>query len=251
MSESTQPPKGGPHSISPASIGARLNLTTGKGDEHAKLLWLVILSRTRWPGRRQQDPWPTDSTLAHDAGIKDERVVRRALQRLRGAGMITTPTGNRPTAKRKHGRLLVPRLSAPVKILIPDRGQMTNLWLTCGEFRERPASLVTLVVGLYALACDAEGRRVTGWTKIHGTAADARRFVGARKGHAWTRRLRDLESIGLLERRGREVWLAPVSRWIQAERAISRALAETKRKAQPRKAAPGDPRWDVADRSWP
>ena len=248
MSESTQPPSGGPHS---ASIGARMNLNPKRGDEHAKLIWFVILSRTMWPGRKKQSPWPTDTTLALDAGLGLRRDAERALQRLREADMLTTPTGRRPpSATRAHGRLLVPRLGSPVKILIPTRGQMTNIWLTCAEARQRPAALVTLVVGLYALACHAEDRRVDGWTEIPGTMADVRRFVGARKGHAWTQRVRDLEGLGLLERRGRVIWLAPVSRWSQARRALDRDVRQRKT-AQPVRAAPGDQRWAVEDQSWP
>ncbi len=138
--------------------------------------------------------------------------------------MLTTRIGRRPGAQRPVGRVLVPRLARPVKVLIPDRGAMANLWLTCREIRKRPVTLVTLMVGAYVLAADAAGgRHPRGWSVVPGSGADLRRFVGARKNAAWTQRLRDLEGLELLHVRDGQRMIAPVRSWYRSERALTEA----------------------------
>ncbi len=219
MSKRTQPPHPSPHSIAPASIYARLS--GGVGIEHARLLWLVILSHTPWDGARRPT-WATNATLAADAGMTGPDAARqteRALNRLREASMLVTRHGERPGARRRFGRLLEPQLAGPVKVLIPDRGAMTNLWITCREARPRPAALVTAMVGAYALAAHGLDRAPTEWAPVPGPAAELRRFVGASKGSTWGRRVNDLCDLGLLERRD-ALWVAPPREWMQAWRAI-------------------------------
>ena len=216
MSDRNLPRARDAHSLASAEIGARLNLKRRRGAENAKLLWFVILSHTPW-GTLTRPTWACDETLANEAGVglRDEK---RALAVLREAGMLTTPTGHRPGAQRPYGRLLVPRLGSPAKVLIPDVGLMTNLWITCRERRARPGALVTLAVGCYVLAAHELDRHPRAWSKIPGKLADVRRFVGARKNAAWTERVRDLERLGLLARDDGQLWLAPTSRWMQCNR---------------------------------
>lgn len=217
MSKRTQPAPARPHSIAPASIGDRLR--GGVGIEHARLVWLVVLSHTPWDGARRPT-WASNSTLAHESGLTVAR-VEYALAQLRTAGMLETPRGERPGARRRFGRLLVPKLEGPVKILIPDRAAMTNLWITCREARPRPAALVTAMVGAHALAAHALDRRPSEWAPVPGPAAQLRRFVGASKGSTWGRRVNDLCGLGLLERR-EQLWVAPPREWMQGWRALNR-----------------------------
>lgn len=240
MSDATQPPAGGLHSRADVSIGARLNLSRGKGDEAAKLLWFVILSHTPWD-TLNRPTWASNVTLSHESGLC-LRWVELGLNRLRTAGMLTTPVGLRPTAKRKWGRLLVPRLGSPVKVKIPDRGAMANLWLVCREVRQRPAALVTLVVGLHALA-HREHVPPSQWAPIPVHMAEVRRFVGARKNAAWTQRVRDLEALGLIRREGRKVWLAPVRSWYRSERALASVGEPEPDPAEPWLPGPEPPGW--------
>lgn len=219
MSEHTQPRARGLHSHATAAVGARLNiLANSKGREHAALAWLAILSHTPWECLTRPT-WATNETLAAETGL--ELVdTERALQRLREAGMLTTPWGHRPGAQRKFGRLLVPALGAPAVVLIPDRHDMTNLWALCREKRKRPAPLVTMVVGAYALACDHAGERFDEWAPIGCRQADWRRFVGARKNASWSERVRVLEALDLIRRKGRAIEVAPTRSWLRAARAL-------------------------------
>ena len=213
MPKHTHPIRSRPQSIAPVILGARLNLEPQRGDENAKLAWWFILARTPWDNSPRAT-WATNSTIAHDAGLA-QRDAERAVSRLRGAGLLKTPTGKR-TSKAgavSFGRILEPRLGAPVKILVPGREDMATLWATCRTIRKLPASLVTLAVGLYVLACRHAGRKPSAWARVPGRMADVRRLVGARKGHGWTTRVRDLEDIGLLRRDATGIWLAPTSAW--------------------------------------
>jgi len=212
--EHTQPRARGPHSIHHAAIGDRLR---GDGCERARLLWLMILSHTPWRAARRPT-WASNVTLSHESGL-DERRVRLGLQRLREAGMLATAQGERPGARRRVGRILAPAISAPVKVLIPGRGAMTNLWITCRESRPRPAALVTAMVGAYALAAHALDEHPEKWSPVPGPAADLRRFVGASKGSTWGKRVNDLCDLGLLERRS-GLWVAPPREWMQGWRAL-------------------------------
>jgi hypothetical protein len=220
VSETTQPQTRGLHSQATAAIGARLHVgARGRGSDYAQLVWLVILSHTPWPGRGERPTWASNVTLAAEAGL-DEREVARALAVLREAGMLETPIGRRPGARRPFGRLLVPRIGAPVKLLIPERHDMANLWGLCRERRARPASLVTAAVGAYALASDHAGHRPRDWTQIGCRQADWRRFVGARKNASWTKRVRELEQLDIVRRRGRVIEVAPTRSWLRAARVL-------------------------------
>lgn len=158
MSDRKLPRARGAHSIAGAELGARLNLKRRRGAENAKLLWFVILSHTPW-STLTRPTWACDQTLANEAGL-DIREQKRALAVLREAELLTTPTGHRPGARRPWGRLLVPKLGAPVKVLIPDVGLMTNLWITCRDRRKRPGALVTLAVGCYVRLWPALAQRL-------------------------------------------------------------------------------------------
>jgi len=216
VSDSTLPQKCGLHSHATAGIGIRAHHLHGRGSDYAKLVWLIILSHTRYPGRPPREPWATDVTLAHETGIgvHDLREVQRGLQRLRDAGLITTPIGRRPGARRPTGRVLVPQLGAPARVLIPDRHEMAQLWARCREFRKRPAFAVTAMVGAYALACDAADHRIDDWSPLGCTQSEWRRFVGAAKGGGWRALVSDLDRAGLIRRDGRAIDVAPPRSWL-------------------------------------
>lgn len=198
MSDRTRPPLSGPHSVkAAASIGDRLG--SGRAVELAKLIWFCGLSRPTWPSGEE---------LAADAGLihwDSSREVRRAIAQLRGSKMLG-----------RGG----PALTEPVDLLIPDRGAMTNLWLTCREVRPRPVTLVTLIVGMYVLAASLDGFSRTAWCRVPGSAAEIRRLVGARARNAFRQRMRDLEDLQLIAYDGDALMLAPTRRWYQADRAI-------------------------------
>ena len=216
MSKDNLPQAHSAHSIASAAIGARLNLKRRRGAEHAKLLWFIVLSHMKWSSATRP-AWPANATLAADSGLC-VRHAQRGVQVLKDAGMVTVSTGPRPGEVKSYGRLLAPRLADPVKVLIPNQGLMTNLWITCAEQRRRPAALVTLAVGCYILAAHKIDRHPRTMSRIPGKLADVRRFVGARKNAAWTERVRELERLGLLARDDGQLWLAPTSRWMQCNR---------------------------------
>ena len=202
------------HSRLDVAVGARLSSCSGDGIEAAKLTWLKILSRTPWPGRRPRPTWSNDLTIARDLGLPARQSVAKALRHLRAAGMLTTPRGKRPVG-RKYGRLLVPALGAPVKVMVPDGFDIRNLWTLGRTVTSRPAPLVTAMVGAYALAMDAARRTndLEEWSTLGCKQADWRRFVGARKNASWTRRVRTLEAIGLIRRDGHAVMVSPPRAW--------------------------------------
>lgn len=213
-----------PHSIEHAAIGRRLVRVKGRGSDHAVLVWLAVLSHTPYDGA-ERPTWACTETLALETGLSP-RDVQYGLQRLREASMLTTPHGRRHDARgrparREFGRLLEPKIEGPVKVLIPDRAAMANLWITCREARPRPAALVTAMVGAHVLAAHALDRRPSEWAPVPGPAAELRRFVGASKGSTWGRRVNDLCGLGLLERRD-QLWVAPPREWMQGWRAIIR-----------------------------
>jgi len=220
LSKRTQPRDPRPHSLAPASIGTRLACVSGRGSEHAKLLWLFIVAHTRWPGRLVVHPWPSNATLADESSL-DLRDARRALAALRSSGMVETRRGSRANTDKPRGRILIPKLDAQVKVLVPDRAEMISLWRACRRARQRPAALVTAMVGAYALAAHALDEHPEKWSPVPGPAADLRRFVGASKGSTWGKRVNDLCDLGLLERRS-GLWVAPPREWMQGWRALSR-----------------------------
>lgn len=233
MAHRTQPLASGPHSLAPASIGDRLNKrASGHGLEPAKLIWFAVLSHTPWT-RVKRPTWASNETLANETVIMVSE-VERGIRRLRQAKMLETAHGHRRGASRQWGRILKPAIASPVKVLIPDRAKMANLWATCRQVRKKPISLVTMVVGAYVLAAHELDRRPfpTCWSHVPGSAADLRRLVGARKNQAWTRRLRDAEEIGLLARDGRDIMLAPVAGWMRGQRAIADASEEPAREGR-------------------
>ena len=212
MSDSTLPPRCGLYSHATAGIGVRAQLLQGRGSDHAKLLWLVILSHTPW-GTTTRPTWASNETLRHETGL-EQVDVDHARRRLRDAGMLTTEVGRRPGARRPVGRVLVPQLGAPARVLIPDRHEMAQLWSRCRGFRKRPAFAVTAVVGAYALASDAAGHRVDDWAELGCSQSEWRRFVGASKGGGWRSLGRDLELAGLIRRTGRAIDVAPPRSWL-------------------------------------
>lgn len=229
MSGHTEPHLERPYSIDPVAIGPRWTLRPKRGDEHAKLIWFVVLSHTPW-NAGGRPTWVSNETIMAEAGLRHLRDVERGMARLREAGMLTTSIGERRQARRKAGRVINPALPHPVKVLIPGRGHgkfdpgpITNLWLTCGELRDRPATLVTAVVGLYVLAAHvAGGEHPDGWAPVPCRDATIRRFVGGSEGSTFTRRMRDLETLGLVRTIDGVRHLAPVRLWYQATRAMAK-----------------------------
>lgn len=173
----------GLHRHETASLGARGARLAGRGTEHARLLHLVLLAYTRWPGQTKQDPWPSNATLATRTGL-DERQVERALVALRQAGIVTTRVGRRQGARRVVGRLIKLDLHAPCKALAPEGFDVGNLWAVTRSLRARPAALVTAMVGAYMLASDAAGGAVDEWTELGCSMAASRRFVGRARTNA-------------------------------------------------------------------
>lgn len=201
------------HRHETASLGARAIRIQGTGAEHARLLRLVLLSYTRWPGAGKQDPWPSNATLAARTGLS-ERQVERALVVLREAGVATSRVGRRPGARRAVGRLIALELHAPVKALAPEAFDVRNLWAVTRSLRARPAALVTMMTGAYMLACDAAGGALNEWGELGCSMAALRRFVGQGEGSSWARRLRELVQLGLLRREGRRVMVSPPRAWL-------------------------------------
>lgn len=212
------------HQHETASIGARGAALTGQGAEYARLVWLVILSHTKWPGRAEGPTWASNATVARESGL-ELNDVELALGKLRRAGLLTTPIGKRPGARRPCGRLLVPTLGARCKLLIPESFDVGNLWTLARSCRRRAASLVTAMVGAYALACDHAGDRIEDWSELGCKQADWRRFVGAKKNASWAKRIRELVELGLLRREGRRVFVAPPRAWF----ALAVRVAEKRR----------------------
>ena len=142
MSEHTRPQPTGLHSHATAAIGVRTHRLVGRGADYAKLLWLVLLSHSRWPGNSARPVWACDLTLIHEMGLfaRDVREAKRGLQRLADAGMIKRSIGHRPGARRPVGRVIEPALGSQVRVLIPDRHEMAQLWARCRAFRSRPCS---------------------------------------------------------------------------------------------------------------
>ncbi len=200
------------HRHETASLGARGPRITGVGAEHARLLRLVLLACTRWPGTPKQDPWHGNETLATRTGL-DERQVERALAALRQAGIVTTRVGRRPGARKVVGRLIKLDLHAPCKALAPEDFDVGNLWAVTRSLRARPAALVTAMVGAYMLASDESGGAIDEWSELGCSMADWRRFIGHRDNASWTKRTRELVELGLLRREGRRVFVAPPRAW--------------------------------------
>ena len=211
MSEHTRPQPTGLHSHATAAIGVRTHRLVGRGADYAKLLWLVLLSHSRWPGNSARPVWACDLTLIHEMGLfaRDVREAKRGLQRLADAGMIKRSIGHRPGARRPVGRVIEPALGSQVRVLIPDRHEMAQLWARCRAFRSRPCSAVTVMVAAYALACDAADGRIDDWASIGCRSSALRHFVGASRGGSWSRLLADLERAGLIRRRDGVIECSP------------------------------------------
>jgi len=224
------------HRHETASLGARGCRLAGVGSEHARLLRLVLLSYTRWPGRPGQNPWPSNKTLASRTRL-DERQIERAMAALRDADLVATRTGRRTGARRPVGRLIDMRLHAPCKALAPGGFDVGNLWTLARSLRARPAALVTAMVGAFMLASDAAGCPLEEWSELGCSMSDWRRFIGHRDNASWTKRVRELERLGLLRREGRTVLVSPPRAWFS----LAVEHAETKiagRISKPRSPAP-------------
>lgn len=120
-------------------------------------------------------------------------------------------------------------------MVIPEPFDVVNLWTLARSCRRRAASLVTAMIGAYALACDHAGDRIEDWAELGCSQADWRRFVGAKKNASWTKRVRELVELGLLRREGRRVFVAPPRAWF----ALAVDVAEKRRGIGP--AAPRSP----------
>jgi DNA-binding transcriptional ArsR family regulator len=241
------------HRHETASLGARGPRLAGLATEHARLLRLVLLAYTRWPGTTKQDPWPSNATLASRTGL-EERQVERALVALRQAGIITTRVGRRQGARRVVGRLIKLDLHAPCKALAPEAFDVGNIWAITRSLRARPAALVTAMVGAYMLASDAAGGGIDEWSELGCSQAAWRRFIGQRDNASWTARVRELEGLGLLRREGRRVIVAPPRAWFalavdvaEKRRGIGRAAPRSPSRAE----RPTLPQPQRLLRAWP
>ncbi len=220
MTKHTRQSGGGLHRHATAGLGARGAKLSGVGAEHARLLRLILVSCTRWPGRQRQSPWHSNLTLASRTGL-EERQVERALAVLRAAGIVATRFGKRPGARREVGRLIDVKLHAPCKAFAPEGVDVRNLWAVARALRPRPAAMVTAMVGAYMLASDATRGPLVEWAELGCSMAEWRRFIGHRDNPSWSKRIRELATLGLLEREGRRVSVAPPRAWfalaVQAE----------------------------------
>jgi hypothetical protein len=193
-------------------MGLRAGRLTGVGTEHARLVRLILLSYTRWPGRPGQAPWPSNATIAARARLT-ERQVERALAQLLEAEIITTRVGHRSGARRSVGRLIDVYLHEPCKALVPEAVDVASLWAVTKSLRARPAALVTAMVGAFMLASDASGAPIDEWSPLGCSMADWRRFIGHADNAAWRKRVRELEELGLLRREGRQIIVSPPRAW--------------------------------------
>ena len=210
-----------------ASVGLRAGRIAGVGAEHARLVRLILLSYTRWPGRPGQSPWPGNATLAVRTRLT-ERQVERAVAVLREAEVITTRIGRRAGARRPVGRLIDVYLHAPCKALAPEAVDVESLWAVTRSLRDRPAALVTAMVGAYMLASDAAGVAIDEWSELGCSMSSWRRFVGHADNASWTKRVRELEQLGLLRREGRRIFVSPPRAWfmLMVEHAEAKRLAD-------------------------
>lgn len=195
-----------------ASMGLRAGLLTGVGTEHARLVRLVLLSYTRWPGRPGQAPWPSNARLAARTRLT-ERQVERAIAQLLEAEIITTRVGRRAGARRSVGRLIDVYLHEPCKALAPEAIDVASLWSVTKALRDRPAALVTAMVGAYMLASDASGEAIDEWSELGCSMSAWRRFIGHADNASWRKRVRELEGLGLLRREGRTIKVSPPRAW--------------------------------------
>ena len=200
------------HRHETASMGLRAGRLSGVGTEHARLVRLILLSYTRWPGRPGQAPWPSNATIAARARLT-ERQVERALAQLLEAEIITTRVGHRSGARRSVGRLIDVYLHEPCKALVPEAVDVASLWAVTKSLRARPAALVTAMVGAFMLASDASGGPIDEWSELGCSMADWRRFVGHADNAAWRKRVRELEDLGLLRREGHKIIVSPPRAW--------------------------------------
>ena len=200
------------HRHETASLGLRAGELVGVGAEHARLVRLILLSYTRWPGRPGQAPWPSNATIAARARLT-ERQVERAIAQLLAAKVITTRVGHRAGARRSVGRLIDVYLHEPCKALAPEAIDVASLWAVTKALRDRPAALVTAMVGAYMLASDASGAAIDEWTELGCSMAAWRRFIGHADNASWRKRVRELEDLGLLRREGLTIIVSPPRAW--------------------------------------
>jgi hypothetical protein len=214
-----------------ASVGLRAGRLAGVGAEHARLVRLILLSYTRWPGKAGagQSPWPANTTLASRTRLT-ERQVERAVAVLREAEIITTRVGRRAGARRAVGRLIDIYLHAPCKALAPDAVDVESLWAVTRSLRERPAALVTAMVGAFMLASDEAGGSINEWSALGCSMSSWRRFIGHADNASWTKRVRELEGLGLRRREGRKIFVSPPRAWFM----LMVSHAEAKRLADAR-----------------
>jgi hypothetical protein len=196
----------------------------------------------------------SNATIASDAGLTVKE-VEKAMACLRKAKMIETRWGPRPKAK--PGRLIALDLHSPCKALAPGRFEVGMLWWIVKKARARPAALVTAMVGAFMLASSVAGGALEDWADLGCSMADWRRFVGHRDNPSWTRRVRDLESLGLIRRSGRRVFVSPPKAWLalatsaRSERSPALTPPNLERARHPSPPAPAIAHHaDVRDAPW-
>jgi hypothetical protein len=203
------------------AIGDRLLTIAGPGREPARILWWVILSHAPW-GPRRRPTWASNATLGREAGLPPNG-VETGLSSLRKAGMLTTPEGLRPGARRTRGRLLVPEITQPVKVVVPNAASMASLWSLCRGVRTRPAALVSTMVGLSVLAGSPVEAET--WPRVNLGPAALCRFLGVGPGIWHRERIEQLVALGLLRWTTAGVAVAPTSTWDVSARALAKVQA--------------------------
>ena len=200
------------HRHGTAGVGLRAPRLAGSGVEAARLLWLQLVSQTRWPGRDPQDVFTSNAGLAHATGLA-VREVKRALAMLRDGEFVSIRWGRRPGGG--TCRLIHVALHTPVRALAPLADDLANLRTILGAHRARPAALVTMMAGAFMLASDHARGALEDWGALGCSASALRRFVGQADNPSWTKRIRELEAIGLIRRDGRRISVSPPREWFR------------------------------------
>jgi hypothetical protein len=187
---------------------------SGAGSAMALLLWPLLLSE-RLPGTA--DVRVSNRWLADRCAEREEDAITRGLKVLVSAGAI------RRVVRGSRRSIRLP--TATGAVLAPDSADVEQLRRRCRTFASRPAFFVAMMTSAYSMVASQAGRHLDEWARLPGSMADWRRFVGMADNASWTRRVRDLEEHGLIERHGRQVQVSPRSLWNPSARVANAATS--------------------------
>lgn len=174
-------------------------LPRGRGRTDGVLVWLGLWSFAKWRSLDRR-VWPSNVAISKAVGLPLRR-VERGLAFLRAAGRIEISYGARPRGYRR-GRMitLCPVGAAPNPVIVlPSPERVARIWGMAMTVRERPGSVVALVLLLHACA-DIEGVRA-----IRPPLGLLRAVTGAGPTcPAFGRRLDAAASAGLLRKLGKQ-----------------------------------------------